>query len=132
MRLNRPMLRAILFVGALLAAAVLPARAAEPERAAGRAEGPVRAPKSHLLLPPGASIVADEANAMPALPPAPGGPLERDPREKVFKLNSVEGRVDGPVTLEAVVDLYRVDGLLEARQKPAFIVVNPPPPAVPP
>src|SRR5437868_1442498 len=102
------------------------ARAAiEPDVASAHGDGPVRAPRSHLLLPAGATLVTDESANMPVLPAA-GGAAAREAREKVFTLNTVAGRVDNVVSLDAVVELYRREGVLDARQKPILEAASAP------
>src|SRR5436309_6201828 len=117
MRPNKLILISLLFSAALLSGTGRPASAGSAETLA-RGDGPVRAPHSNLLLPAGATLVTDESRNMPALP-APGGIASSGAREKVLTLNVVEGHMATAVSLAAVVDLYRREGVLTAGQKPA-------------
>jgi hypothetical protein len=109
---------------AWIAAWLLCAGPATPARAQDAAppSGPVRAPQSRLLLPPGSEVVFDSNQDNPRLPPPPEGAPMRDPGEKVFNLRLAEGRVDRRVSLETVVDLYRREGLLGVDQKPSSLI----------
>src|SRR5436190_5352579 len=127
------MLIALPLAASLLATAVRPAAAFEPERLAeaefgasgwaSRADGPVRAPKSHLLLPAGATVTLDETADAPTLPPPAAA------REKVSTINVVEGGYSQAVSLQSVIEVYRSERVLDAAQKAAIEASRLPPAA---